>query len=119
MKAGARTRRKGGNGSAGARPSPTAADLELEDDAEPMARSHDHQPRCRVPGCGAVLVGGNCPACAFRARHYKAVLPSFDPNCECGAPKKPPKHPHSLRRPKYCVLCTKLRARMKAQGLLT
>lgn len=78
---------------------------------------HDRVPRCRVTGCGAMLTpGGDCPACAFRARKYAKVFAVQNPNCECGAPRVPTK-PGAVRLSKRCPLCRKLHAKAKAKGI--
>lgn len=74
-----------------------------------------HLPRCRVVGCNAVLQGGQCPACTFRASKYKKLFELQNPNCECSAPKPPPKTVGG-RQKKFCTLCTKLRVKMKVRG---
>lgn len=83
----------------------------------PAVDPNDTRPRCRVPLCGAVLeAGGVCPACTFRARKYAKLFVAMNPNCECGAPRRP-KTPGALRMPKRCPLCQKLHAKAIAKGL--
>ena len=93
-----------------------AATAVLEQDDDPRPSDHDRYPRCRVPGCGAELSGGSCPACAFRARKYAKLFEIQNPNCECGAPRQP-KKPNATRMPKRCPLCSKLHARAKAKRI--
>lgn len=100
----------------------TAARVEFDDALEDgiaggADRSTDHIPRCRIVGCGAMLApGGSCPACTFRAKKYAKVFEVQNPNCECGAPRRP-KTPNARSMPRRCPLCRKLRARAKAKGL--
>jgi hypothetical protein len=91
------------------------ADEELEAFGPP-ARA-DNVPCCRIPGCGAMLApGGQCPACTFRAKKYAKVFEIHNPNCECGAPRRP-KKPGATRMPRRCPLCAKLRAKAVAKGI--
>jgi hypothetical protein len=77
----------------------------------------DNVPRCRTAGCGAMLApGGQCPACAFRARKYAKLFEIQNPNCECGAPRVATK-PNARMLPRRCALCRRLRAKAKAKGI--
>ncbi len=110
----------------GKRPPKRAARTDDELDGESEIRAltaandggrADNVPRCRVPGCGAMLTpGGQCPACAFRAKKYAKVFEVQNPNCECGAPRQP-KKANATRMPKRCPLCAKLRAKAVAKGI--
>lgn len=99
---------------------PAASRRAHDDDAEgftPPTPASDSVPRCRIAGCGAMLTpGGQCPACAFRAKKYAKLFEVQNPNCECGAPRVP-KTPRASRMPKRCPCCSKLHARAKAKGI--
>lgn len=89
-----------------------------EEDDTPLTAAHDPRPRCRIRECDAVLsAGGQCPACAYRARKYAKVFEAVNPVCECGAPKKP-KRAGSSRLPQRCTLCQRLRAKASAKKVL-
>jgi hypothetical protein len=59
---------------------------------------------------GAPLVGGQCAACAWRARKYAPVLARSSGRCECGAPA-------AKARGRFCAPCKTLRSRASARGI--